>query len=193
MAHSNWEDDSTTTIAACAPIADTMPLVFKSIAIRLAVRLGRSSSYAILTGDIVPWTGRSEVDPRAFEVLSRNDSECLLLPVSPSHSVAGSYRVPIYCLQCDEFHKILMPPGAIVKLALRQMSEREFVEGVSTPGGWNLTCFNSNCIQPRHWVPMSKEDLADRHERCRNRISESGETGGAIPDNCNHHDPACEL
>jgi len=40
---------------------------------------------------------------------------------------------------------------------------------------------------------MSKEDLADRHERCRNRIFKSSETGEAIPDNCSHHGPACEL
>jgi len=134
---------------------------------------------------ISEWTGRTEVNPRALEVFH----EMIASSFQPRHLMLMRVGATA-CLSiaCD-----VRTPAAIVKLAVRQMSEREFIDGASNSGGWNSICFRPNCVHSRQWVPMSPEDVEDRYARCSDPIFESSDPGQAVPKHCSHHDPACEL
>jgi len=80
-----------------------MPAVFKSVAFHMASEDMARQFLRHFDPLISEWTGRTEVDPRALEVISRDD--CLLLPTTPSHAhESWSHRVPVYCLRCEEYH-----------------------------------------------------------------------------------------
>jgi len=153
-------------VVVCVPdgdhCLDNAPLFLISISFGMAAEEMTFLILYAIDSRIVPWTGRTEVDPRALDMFSRND--CIKIPTAAPDGhchphIFGVWSLPLYCLGCHAYHRTDLPAAVTVKVGLRLITEAEFVYASHI-----ALYFDESRIHPRHSLiaqTFEKDNLDD--------------------------------